>query len=311
MAQILAIRTPPLLLPSASTIHNQESNLTPSKAFENQRYDTENRIPGCRYRCWSLQTDGGNCHLRPQPSLYQVGSDSSTPPSPYGTLTQLLSCVQTIEDVLSTLTPPPYSIDVSIALQSVRVRHNPSLVRETIELAIESAGFDIESPIPRDSITVTKRESFSQTISGFFAAKQSKHIAQCLLCQSDEAHAHVISQLPVSEKILEDSGSPAEEQGPTALSLSIGGMTCTACSNTLTRLLSEVDGVSNVVVDLMGHSARVVVDSQKLTPAVIETIEDAGFDGEVVKTEPMIKTPTQQETTSRTISLKVDGMYCQ
>ena len=87
-------------------------------------------------------------------------------------------------------------------------------------------------------------------------------------------------------------------------------MTCAACSNTLTRLLSEVDGVSNVVVDLMGHSARVVADSQKLTPVVIETIEDAGFDAEVVKTESMVKTPTQ-ETTSRTISLKVDGMYCQ
>ena len=87
-------------------------------------------------------------------------------------------------------------------------------------------------------------------------------------------------------------------------------MTCAACSNTLTRLLSEVDGVADVVVDLMGHSARVVVDSQKLTPTVIETIEDAGFDGEVVKTEPVVKTPTQ-ETTSRTISLKVDGMYCQ
>ena len=87
-------------------------------------------------------------------------------------------------------------------------------------------------------------------------------------------------------------------------------MTCAACSNTLTRLLSEVDGVSDVVVDLMGHSARIVADSQELTPVVVETVEDAGFDAEVVKTEPIVKTPTQ-ETTSRTISLKVDGMYCQ
>ena len=243
--------------------------------------------------------------------MCQVGSDPSTSPSPYRVLTQLLlSCVQTIEDILSTLTPPPYSVDVSIVLQSVRVRHSPRLVRETVELAIESAGFDIESPIPHNSIAATKRESISQSISSCFTAKQSKHIAQCSLCQSGEDHAHVITQLPISENIPEVSGSPAEEQGPVVLSLSIGGMTCAACSNTLTRLISEVDGVSDVVVDLMGHSARVVVDSQNLTPVVIETIEDAGFDAEVVKTEPMVKAPTR-ETTSRTISLKVDGMYCQ
>jgi len=87
-------------------------------------------------------------------------------------------------------------------------------------------------------------------------------------------------------------------------------MTCAACSNTLTRLLSEVEGVSDVVVDLMGHSARVVVESQELTPIVTETIEDAGFDPEVVKAEPLLKAPTQ-ETTTRTIHLKVDGMHCQ
>ena len=87
-------------------------------------------------------------------------------------------------------------------------------------------------------------------------------------------------------------------------------MTCAACSNTLTRLLSEVDGVSGVVVDLIGHSARVVVDSQKLTPAVIETIEDAGFDAEVIKAEPLVKVLTQ-ETTVRTVSLNVDGMHSQ
>ena len=183
------------------------------------------------------------------------------------------------------------------------------LVREIIELAIENAGFDVESPAPQDSLPTTKRESFSGNISSLFTAKQSKHIAQCSFCQSGEARTHATAQLPVSE-VSEVPAPPAEEQGPVTLSLSIGGMTCAACSNTLTRLLSEVDGVSDAVVDLMGHSARVVVDSQELTPVVIETIEDAGFDAEVVKTEPLVKISIQ-ETTARTISLRVDGMYCQ
>lgn len=87
-------------------------------------------------------------------------------------------------------------------------------------------------------------------------------------------------------------------------------MTCAACSNTLTRLLSEVDGVTDVAVDLMGHSARVVVESRGLTLVVVETIEGAGFDAEVVKVESLVQAPARQ-TAARTVSLKVDGMYCE
>ena len=211
---------------------------------------------------------------------------------------------------MSTLTPPPYSIDVSVVLQSVRVRHNAGLDQKAIENAIENAGFDIESSTPRDASVGTKQETLSQNLSGIFLAKQGKHIAQCSSCQSREAHTYVITELPVSESVPEASKAPAEEQGQVALSLSVGGMTCAACSNTLTRLLSEADGVTDVVVDLMGHSARVVVESQKLTPVVIETIEDAGFDAEVVKAEPLVQAPIQ-ETSTRTVSLRVDGMYCE
>ncbi|KAF9651155.1 heavy metal translocatin [Thelephora ganbajun] len=220
------------------------------------------------------------------------------------------SCVRTIEDALSILTPSPYSIDVSIVLQSVRIRHNPELNQETIEFAIEAAGFDIESPTSQDSQVVIKQENFSQSISSFFHTKQSKHVAQCSFCQSGQAHTSATTPLPTPEKIAEVSESPDEEQGPAILSLSIGGMTCAACSSTLTHLLSEVDGVSDAVVNLMGHSARVVVKSQKLTPFVIETIGDAGFDAEVVKVESLAKASTKKATT-RTISLKVSGMYCQ
>ena len=182
--------------------------------------------------------------------------------------------------------------------------------QKTIELAIKNAGFDIESSTPRDGLVGAKQEPLSKTLPGILLAKQRKHVAQCSSCQSREAPTYVITELPISERIPEISKAPAEEQGPVILSVSVGGMTCAACSNTLTRLLSEVDGVTDVVVDLMGHSARVVVELQKLTPVVIETIEDAGFDAEVVKVEPLVKAPIQ-ETTTRTVSLRVDGMYCE
>lgn len=208
------------------------------------------------------------------------------------------------------LTPAPYSVDASIVLQSVRVCHDPKLDQQTIELAIKNAGFDIEYFTPQDALVATKGETLSKNIPVFFPIKQREQIVQCPFCQSGETPTYVITELPISETLPEVSKAPAEEQGPATLSLSVGGMTCAACSNTLTRLLSEVDGVTDAVVDLMGHSARVVVESQKLTPVVVETIEDAGFEAEVVKVEPLFQTPIR-ETAARTISLKVDGMYCE
>lgn len=218
-----------------------------------------------------------------------------------------LSCVCTIEDVLSALTPPPDSFDISIVPQSVTVRHNPELDQKAIELAMENAGFDVESPTPHDASVVTRRETLSEN---FLSKKRSKHIAQCSFCQADETPTYVITELPTSESVLEVSNTPSEEHGPATLTLSVGGMTCAACSNTLTRLLSEVDGVIEAVVDLMGHSARVIIESHELTSVVVETIEDAGFDAELVKVEPLVQTPIR-ETTTRTISLKVGGMYCE
>ena len=130
--------------------------------------------------CDVLQPSGGNRHLSPTFTVPGTSRLSPTPPLISGVLIWLLSCVQTIEDALATLTLPPTP---STFLSS----YNPS------------------------EFNITSRDH------------------------------------------------------------------CAACSNTLTCLLSEVDGVSDVVVDLVGHSARVVVDSQKLTPTVVETIGDAGF----------------------------------
>ena len=103
--------------------------------------------------CDVLQPSGGNHHLSPTFTVPGTSRLSPTPPLTSGVLIWLLSCVQTIEDALATLTPPPYSVDVSIVLQSVRVRHNLKLDQETIELAIKSTGFGIVSLTPQDSPT--------------------------------------------------------------------------------------------------------------------------------------------------------------
>jgi hypothetical protein len=80
MIQIPTIQISPLLPPGFSAcllnlyaIHQRKTIITPSETFKSQRYDIENRILRYRHGRWSLQTDGGNHHLRLQPSLCQVG----------------------------------------------------------------------------------------------------------------------------------------------------------------------------------------------------------------------------------------------
>ncbi|HET9148445.1 MAG TPA: heavy metal-associated domain-containing protein [Acetobacteraceae bacterium] len=58
--------------------------------------------------------------------------------------------------------------------------------------------------------------------------------------------------------------------------LSISGMTCSGCVNSVTRALSRVSGVSDVAVDLDAGKARV---SGSADPqALLAAVEKAGYE---------------------------------
>ena len=100
--------------------------------------------------------------------------------------------------------------------------------------------------------------------------------------------------------------------GPLHVSLSVG-MTCASCYSTITRLLSELRGVTDVSVNLLGKSAILVVDSRKLIPEVQDVIESAGFEVSVVNVEPLQEIPDASRASwgRRTVALRVEGMFCE
>jgi P-type Cu+ transporter len=100
---------------------------------------------------------------------------------------------------------------------------------------------------------------------------------------------------------------------PLHVSLSVGGMTCTACSTTITRLLSEQDGVTDISVSLIGKSASLVVKSMELIPVIQDIIERAGYEASVVSMEPVKITSKAKEVArgQHTVDLHVEGMYCE
>lgn len=76
-------------------------------------------------------------------------------------------------------------------------------------------------------------------------------------------------------------------------------------------MVSQLPGISEVVVSLLNHSATVVVARRDLVGSVTETIDDCGYEVDVVKVEPLIPSTSESATGPRTLSLRVDGMYCQ
>lgn len=231
---------------------------------------------------------------------------------------------------------------MSIVTQTVTVRHPIILSADQIRTTLDSAGFDIVST-PLDETQRSFSESFSR-LTPLILPKRRKHIQQCTLCQSEHEHEthtslatnrNKVGQESVPGDLHADSEAisipvPAEPETtrPTSqlapgtassaykISLSIGGMTCASCSNTITDLLNNLPGVTEVVINLIAHSGFVTVDSEDRVKLVVESVEDAGYEAEVVSLVPVSPPPVRHGRSGGEsegpfrVTLFVGGMTC-
>ncbi|KAI0775941.1 hypothetical protein BD413DRAFT_470278 [Trametes elegans] len=99
------------------------------------------------------------------------------------------SCVKTIQDALTALSPSPSAVDVSIVTQSVTVKHPRALPPAMIKAAIDGAGYDILStPAVEDSSRPPLSWSGSiARLSHFAASKRKRHLDNCAQCRAEQA----------------------------------------------------------------------------------------------------------------------------
>ena len=101
-------------------------------------------------------------------------------------------------------------------------------------------------------------------------------------------------------KPADDDGFPLEERsGPTVIS--IGGMTCAACTGNVETALLTMEGVQRVIVSLSFQEARVVHDADVSKDAMVNAIEAAGYDANIGQRAPTQRIETlhqSQELTS-------------
>ncbi|KAG6378567.1 HAD-like domain-containing protein [Boletus reticuloceps] len=119
-----------------------------------------------------------------------------------------------------------------------------------------------------------------------------------------------VASSSVSLRHLPDPTPHVQQCAPHRVTLSVSGMSCSSCVNTITDMLSPLPGVSDVVVSLLTNSATLRIDNIALLSSVTDTLDDCGFEAEVVSAEPILPSSPSSHPATRTLSLRVDGMHC-
>jgi P-type Cu+ transporter len=93
------------------------------------------------------------------------------------------------------------------------------------------------------------------------------------------------------------------------VSLSIGGMTCAACVNAILDALKDHPGVSELTVDLLGKCGSAFITQQEIGREIKDTIEDIGYECELVALEPVSNRQIAAPEVYRA-TLSIAGMTC-
>ncbi|CAI4058710.1 hypothetical protein SKDZ_04G4730 [Saccharomyces kudriavzevii ZP591] len=86
--------------------------------------------------------------------------------------------------------------------------------------------------------------------------------------------------------------------------LAVHGMTCSACVNTLSTQLRALSGVTKCDISLVTNECQVAYGNGVTTDSIRETIEDCGFDCEVLRDTDIMTATTNEGL------LSVQGMTC-
>lgn len=205
------------------------------------------------------------------------------------------SCVPSIKSALSRLSIDPVSVEVSVTQQSVKVTSPPHGVsRSEMYTALYDAGFDVENEFG-DYIQSASHSSLVPAM--FYLRKRKRrHLRTCNACKSTQSPkslgTRLTSWIPTTvsrppDNVDDSSPGIPLESNEYRVSLSIGGMTCASCVNAIMDALKDKPGVSQMTVDLIGKCGSALVTQQEIGREIKDTIEDIGYECELVAVEPV------------------------
>ncbi|KAF7554395.1 hypothetical protein G7046_g6833 [Stylonectria norvegica] len=93
------------------------------------------------------------------------------------------------------------------------------------------------------------------------------------------------------------------------VTLSVGGMTCAVCVNTITNEIKKYPWISKVVVNLVANSATIDYTDGSRTQEIVCAIEDLGYEAAIDQVVNLDE--EQQSVSERDVEIKVDGIFCE
>ena len=244
------------------------------------------------------------------------------------------SCVENITQLLSPLTQIS-NLNVSLLLHTVTFTQNGSspssskrdgsrsCEREVANLLKREGGFVVETRDDRVRSTssfegINRREGWFSLLKNRLttSAKEVKerkreeirrriHWENCEACREGRAHDGTVERSEPTTRVVEEEGRVLKSI------LSVGGMTCSSCTQSLSAALRAHPDVLDVDINLLGSSATVRHLARFPVNEVKEIIDDAGFDGEVVSSvEEPSATPDEKTVDLVKTVLSIQGMTC-
>lgn len=104
---------------------------------------------------------------------------------------------------------------------------------------------------------------------------------------------------------------PVQTESKYKVTASIGGITCAACASSIKNAVSDLNFVSEIAVNVVTKVGIFILDfdDREKIEELKETVEDCGFIFNMIG-EPVLIDHISTKTPTRTVKLKIEGMFC-
>ncbi|KAH7086138.1 E1-E2 ATPase-domain-containing protein [Paraphoma chrysanthemicola] len=182
--------------------------------------------------------------------------------------------------------------------------------------AIES-GFQGVDGVGNVSISLVMERAVIQHNPEIISADQVKEVIEDRGFDADVLSTDLPTTHTTEDHFLSDSEDEDEETsaGTATTTLSVGGMTCGACTSAVEGAFKDVAGIKHFSISLLSERAVIEHDTTMISPEKLaETIEDVGFDAEVLDTVAATTAPKKSRSSRKqktlTTTVSVEGMTC-
>jgi len=182
--------------------------------------------------------------------------------------------------------------------------------------AIES-GFQGVKGVGNVSISLVMERAVIQHDPELISTDEIKEIIEDRGFDADVLSTDLPTTQSADDHFLSDSEDEEDSlmSGISTTTLSVGGMTCGACTSAVEGAFKDVAGIKSFSISLLSERAVIEHDPSIISAAKLaETIEDVGFDAEVLDTVAATAAPKKSKGEKKkktlTTTVSVEGMTC-